>query len=113
MTTGTQHWPAPRDPGRQPERTRLAWRRTVLAVTVVGLLAIRLAVQHPSPVVAVLAVAATLAGWLGLLILGWRRIVAMAVAEPAPAGRAMPLAALATVGFAGLGLALVATHLPR
>ncbi|MGH3682337.1 MAG: DUF202 domain-containing protein, partial [Natronosporangium sp.] len=42
MTAGAAGSRTPRDPGRQPERTRLAWRRTVLTVTVVALLAVRL-----------------------------------------------------------------------
>jgi hypothetical protein len=96
-----------RDPGRQPERTRLAWRRTVLTVTVVALLAGRLAIRETGTAPQLLALAAVLAGWLAVLALSWRRIVAMAAATPAPARRAVPLTTLATIGFAGLGVALV------
>jgi hypothetical protein len=96
-----------RDPGRQPERTRLSWRRTVLTITVVALLAGRLAIRESDAGVQLLALAAVLAGWLAVLVLSWRRIAAMGAATPAPVRRAVPLTTLATVGFAGLGVALV------
>ncbi|MPZ26395.1 MAG: DUF202 domain-containing protein [Micromonosporaceae bacterium] len=99
---------APRDPGRQPERTRLAWRRTVLTVTVVALLAARLGGTDPVSAARLLAAAGVLGVWLALLAVSWRRIAAMTATEPAPVGWAVPLTALATVGLGGLGLLLVA-----
>lgn len=97
-----------RDPGRQPERTRLAWRRTVLTVTIVALLAIRLATQSSGAAPQLLALAAVLAGWLVVLVVSWRRIAAMAAVEPAAVRRAVPLTVLAALWFAGVGVALVA-----
>jgi hypothetical protein len=96
-----------RDPGRQPERTRLAWRRTVLTVTVVTLLAGRLAIREAGAALQLLALAAVFVGWLAVLALSWRRIAAMGGAAPGPVRRAVPLTTLATIGFAGLGVALV------
>lgn len=96
-----------RDPARQPERTRLSWRRTVLAATVAALLALRLAVQRPTPVVSLLAGAAVCGAWLGLVLLGWRRNSHMTVAVPAAASWEMPLTTLTVVGLAGLGVVLV------
>jgi hypothetical protein len=97
-----------RDPGLQPERTRLAWRRTVLAGTIVALLALRLISQRLSPI-AVPAALIIIAGWLVMLVMSWRRISTLAAVAPPPAYRAIPIAALVTTGFAGLGLALVTT----
>jgi hypothetical protein len=99
----------PRDPGRQPERTRLSWRRTVLTVTAVALLAGRLGLTR-SPTVAALTIGAAVVGWLAVLLLAGRRISAMAAAEPPAARWAMPLTALAAAGYAGIGVALVAAH---
>lgn len=101
-------WSATRDPGRQPERTRLAWRRTTLAVTVVALLAVRLALLGPTPTLRLLGTAAVLISWLAFLALSWYRITGMSPARPAAPGRVVPLTTLAVLGYAALGVALVA-----
>lgn len=92
--------PGTRDPGLQSERTRLAWRRTVLAVTVVALLAARLAVIRGTP----LAIAGTALLWLAALVVGHRRTgaVARGTAGPAPL-----LLGSAVVGLAALGVLMV------
>ncbi|MFC8592680.1 DUF202 domain-containing protein [Streptomyces atroolivaceus] len=75
---------AERDPGLQPERTRLAWRRTTLACTVVALLAVRQALHGGSTGAGVLAVALSLLAWLGFLGVAHRRVTGMGAARPAP-----------------------------
>ncbi|MBC9715413.1 DUF202 domain-containing protein [Streptomyces sp. TRM66268-LWL] len=71
-----------RDPGLQPERTRLAWRRTTLSCTVAAVLAGKQALQGgPSPL-GLLAVAASLLVWLAFVALAHRRIRALSVARP-------------------------------
>jgi hypothetical protein len=98
-----------RDPGRQPERTRLSWRRTVLTASVVALLAGRLAADRSTPA-ALVVLTAVAAGWLVILAVAGRRITALAAAEPAPVRWAVPLTAVTSIGYAGLGaLLLVAT----
>ncbi len=88
-----------RDPGLQPERTRLAWRRTLLALTGVTVLEIRLALTGPAfdAVLAGLAVAV----WLATLLVGWRRATG---AGPLRGQRwSFPLTSLAATGLALLG----------
>lgn len=87
------------------ERTKLAWRRTILAATAVGVLAVRMAADGGP-----LLVAAALAGWVALVALSFGRVRVMAPSRPATAGRALPLFALATMGYAGFGVILVLTR---
>ncbi|GGX26835.1 hypothetical protein GCM10010297_55140 [Streptomyces malachitofuscus] len=102
---------AERDPGLQPERTRLAWRRTTLSSTVVAVLAGKTAVASGGPV-GVVAAAGVLccACWVGFLAVAHRRIRGLA-SSPVPAGL-VPRYAVAAVGcvvvtvVCGVGLVL-------
>ncbi|MEU4314222.1 DUF202 domain-containing protein [Nocardia sp. NPDC024068] len=60
-----------RDPGLQPERTVLAWRRTTLTAVVVGLLLTKIAAQRAGPLGIATAAAAGLA--VGMLAVGLHR----------------------------------------
>ena len=98
-----------RDPGLQPERTRLAWRRTALALTAVALLAARLAV-HPVTPVRLAGLVAVTALWAVILAVGHHRVQALARPGPlaaAEARRWLPTLALVVIGYAALGVLLV------
>lgn len=91
------------DPGLQPERTRLAWRRTLLAFTAVAVLLVRLALT--GDLAGALLAGVAVVGWLGTLALTWRRATG---AGPRRAQRwSFPLTALAAAGFAALGVLMV------
>ncbi|MFJ9738714.1 DUF202 domain-containing protein [Streptomyces sp. NPDC101166] len=63
-----------RDPGLQPERTRLAWRRTTLSSTVAAVLAGRAALHGGVSAAGVVACALCCGAWLSFLLLAHRRI---------------------------------------
>lgn len=96
--------PAVRDPGLQPERTRLAWRRTTLSFTVVAVLAVRATLHRSGGAAGVLALAVCCALWMGFLALAHRRIRSLIPARPAP----LPPPAAAAAVVCGVGLAVAA-----
>lgn len=98
-----------RDPGLQPERTRLAWRRTTLSGTAAAILAVKSALHGGPSTPGVVACALIGALWLGFLLMAHRRIRSLA-ATPAPtalAPRHATTAALCTIALAVCGAALV------
>ncbi|MEU6443447.1 DUF202 domain-containing protein [Streptomyces sp. NPDC047046] len=90
-----------RDPGLQPERTRLAWRRTALSATVAGVLALKAALAHGVPLVWAGGVVPVLA----LLVLATRR--ARDLAAPRPLALSPRCALLAACCAGTLALAAV------
>jgi hypothetical protein len=80
-----------------PERTQLAWTRTLLAGTVVALLTVRLALHN------VLIATGAAMIWVLLVVLVHVRV---RVLDRRPAGREPALLALVVVGYAVLAIAL-------
>jgi uncharacterized membrane protein YidH (DUF202 family) len=91
------------DHGASAERTRLAWRRTGLSATAVGLLAARPAFHPDAGIASWLVAAVAMAGWATLVALAYRRARGLDVRPPLPGRRTITLYALITLGFAALG----------
>lgn len=91
------------DHGASAERTRLAWRRTGLSATAVGLLAARPAFAPHAGASTVLVAAAAMAAWAALIALAYRRARGLADRPPRPGRRTITAYACITVVFATLG----------
>ncbi|HEY0530799.1 MAG TPA: DUF202 domain-containing protein [Actinoplanes sp.] len=98
----TENAPTP-DHGASAERTRLAWRRTGLSATAVGLLAVRPAFRPGAGPVTWLLAAAAMASWVLLVALAYHRVRGLASLPPEPGRRIVPVYALTTAVFALLG----------
>ncbi|MFI8518198.1 DUF202 domain-containing protein [Streptomyces sp. NPDC085481] len=99
---------ADRDPGLQPERTRLAWRRTTLSCTVAAVLAGKQAIHDGVSATGVVAACLSALVWIGFIAVAHRRIQSLGAARPlALSHRGALLAAVCTIAFAGFGVAVV------
>ena len=90
------------DHGASAERTRLAWRRTVLSATAVGLLAARPAFDPDAGPAQWITAALAGSGWSVLVALAYRRARALGKRPPHPGRRAVVAYAATTVALAML-----------
>jgi hypothetical protein len=91
------------DRGAAAERTRLAWRRTALSGTVVGLLAARPAFTPRAGAAVLLFAAAAMVGSTILIALAYRRTRGLAAVPPHLGRGSIRASAWITLGFAVLG----------
>jgi hypothetical protein len=97
-----------RDPGLQPERTRLAWRRTTLSCAVTAVLALRQVLREDGGTAGIMAVVITAAVFLGFLALAQARIQSLgAPRPPVLAAGAAAATVVCTTALALLGAALL------
>ncbi|MFE7133595.1 DUF202 domain-containing protein [Streptomyces sp. NPDC057638] len=92
-----------RDPGLQPERTRLAWRRTTLAFSVVAVLACRQVLSGGTDALETVAVGLSGLLWVVFLVVAHGRIRVLG-SSPRPAGLAPGRAVAAVVCAVALAL---------
>lgn len=112
MTTPAGEAERGRDPGLQPERTRLAWRRTTLSSTVAAVLAVKTTLHGDGSVTGIMVCALCCALWLGFLAIAHRRIRVLTAGSgsdrpPALTPRHATAATLCTVALAVCAAALV------
>jgi uncharacterized membrane protein YidH (DUF202 family) len=98
-----------RDPGLQPERTRLAWRRTTLSSTAAAVLAVKTTLNGGAEPAGIIACALCIAVWLGFLRIAHHRIRTLAASTepPALAPRHATATVLCIVALAVCAAALV------
>ncbi|MFD9354942.1 DUF202 domain-containing protein [Streptomyces sp. NPDC060031] len=102
--SGTAH----RDAGLQPERTRLAWRRTTLSCSVTAVLALRQVLRGSGSGVEIIGAAGIALLWLAFLGVAHRRMGALAADRPpALAPRAALAAVACTVALAMAAMTLI------
>ncbi|WP_405498254.1 DUF202 domain-containing protein [Streptomyces sp. NBC_00096] len=92
----------------QPERTRLAWRRTTLSCAVAAVLALRQALHGRGSPVELTGVAVIALLWLAFLWVAHRRMRELAAVRPAGLAPRAALAATAcTVALAVFAMAVI------
>ncbi len=100
------HRSGTRDPGLQPERTRLAWRRTTLTCAVAASLAGRQTLSSGTGPLPLLGLALVVLAWLAFLGAAHRRIRTMdAPRPPALSPRAAVVAVACVLAMALFGAA--------
>ncbi|MEV6951962.1 DUF202 domain-containing protein [Streptomyces sp. NPDC051183] len=99
---------AQRDAGLQPERTRLAWRRTTLACSVTAVLALRQVLHGSGSSLEVIGAAGIALLWLAFLWVAHRRMRALAADRPAALAPRAALAAVAcTLALASVAVTVI------